>query len=88
MKVFGLALLLMVGTVLLLGLADLPPRGQPDAVAHTRVAEDYVYRAPFETKTPNVVTAVLADYRGYDTLGETTVVFAAAVAVVFLLRRA
>ena len=40
-----------------------------------------------ETGVPNVVTAVLASYRGYDTLGETTVVFTAGAGVIALLRR-
>ena len=35
---------------------------------------------------PNVVTSVLADYRGYDTLGETTVIFTAGIGVMLLLR--
>jgi multicomponent Na+:H+ antiporter subunit B len=39
------------------------------------------------THTPNVVTSVLADYRGYDTLGETTVIFTAGMACILLLRR-
>ncbi len=55
----------------------------------------YRYSVPlrWETKceeeigTPNMVTAGLADYRGYDTLGETTVIFTAGVAVILLLRR-
>jgi multicomponent Na+:H+ antiporter subunit B len=40
-----------------------------------------------ETGVPNVVTSVLASYRGYDTLGETTVVFTAGAGVIALLRR-
>jgi multicomponent Na+:H+ antiporter subunit B len=40
-----------------------------------------------DAATPNVVTTVLADYRGYDTLGETTVIFTAGVACILLLRR-
>jgi multicomponent Na+:H+ antiporter subunit B len=40
-----------------------------------------------EMTTPNMVTAGLADYRGYDTLGETAVIFTAAVSVILLLRR-
>jgi multicomponent Na+:H+ antiporter subunit B len=39
-----------------------------------------------ETSVPNIVTAVLADYRGFDTMFETTVVFAAGVVCFFLLR--
>ena len=35
---------------------------------------------------PNVVTSVLADYRGYDTLGETTVIFTAGIGVLLLLK--
>jgi len=40
-----------------------------------------------ETATPNMVTSVLADYRGYDTLGETTVIFTAGISCILLLRR-
>jgi len=40
-----------------------------------------------EMNTPNMVTAGLADYRGYDTLGETVVIFTAAISVAALLRR-
>jgi len=40
-----------------------------------------------DAATPNVVTTVLADYRGYDTLGETTVIFTTGIACILLLRR-
>lgn len=40
-----------------------------------------------ETEVPNMVTHGLADYRGYDTLGETVVIFTAGVSVILLLRR-
>jgi multicomponent Na+:H+ antiporter subunit B len=52
------------------------------------VVPRYLNEALRETGVPNVVTAVLASYRGYDTLGETTVVFTAGVGVIALLRRA
>ena len=48
---------------------------------------DYVSRSLTETGIPNVVTSVLASYRGYDTLGETTVIFTAGIAVFLLLKR-
>jgi hypothetical protein len=38
-----------------------------------------------EIGVENVVTSVLASYRGFDTLGETTVVFTAAIGVMILL---
>jgi multicomponent Na+:H+ antiporter subunit B len=66
---------------------DLPDRGDPDAPAHIHVAPDYLERSLQDTETPNVVTAVLADYRSHDTLGETVVIFTAAIAAVVVLRR-
>ncbi len=57
------------------------------APIHMHVAPRYLNDALKETGVPNVVTAVLASYRGYDTLGETTVVFTAGAGVIALLRR-
>ena len=54
---------------------------------HQHVAPRYLEGACAETGVPNIVTAVLASYRGYDTLGETTVVFTAGIGVIALLRR-
>ena len=73
------------GLVLLYGTSDLPPLGDPDAPAHRHVAPRYIERSPEEVGVPNLVTAVLASYRGYDTLGEVTVIFTAGVAVLGLL---
>ena len=47
----------------------------------------YIEEGHHETEVPNMVTYILADYRGYDTLGETTVIFTAGVSVILLLRR-
>lgn len=64
---------------------DLPDLGADDSPAAVHVAARYVERSLEETKTPNVVTAVLADYRGFDTFGETTVVFTAALVCLLVL---
>jgi multicomponent Na+:H+ antiporter subunit B len=58
----------------------LPDRGDPAAPAHQHVAPDYIERSLAETNTPNVVTALLADFRSHDTLGETLVIFTAGLA--------
>ncbi|MDH5286740.1 MAG: DUF4040 domain-containing protein [Betaproteobacteria bacterium] len=76
-----------VGAALVYGTLGLPAFSDPSAPIHTHVAPRYLNDALRETGVPNVVTAVLASYRGYDTLGETTVVFTAGVGVVALLRR-
>jgi multicomponent Na+:H+ antiporter subunit B len=65
--------------------AGLPPRGEPDAPAQERVAREYLERSVPETRTPNVVTAVLADFRSQDTLAELVVIFTAGTAVVLIL---
>ncbi len=75
------------GAVLVYGSLGLPAFSDPQAPIHQHVAPRYLNDGPRETGVPNVVTAVLASYRGYDTLGETTVVFTAGVGVIALLRR-
>lgn len=82
-----LALAVAVGAVLAWGSLGLPAFSDPLAPIHTHVAPRYLNEALRETGVPNVVSAVLASYRGYDTLGETVVVFAAGVGVIALLRR-
>lgn len=72
------------GLLLVAGVA-LPDVGDPAAPASVHVAARYVEDSYHDTKTPNVVTAVLADYRGFDTLGETTVVVTAALACLVVL---
>ena len=79
---------LLVGVILVWGTLVLPPFGSPDAVIHKHVVPRYIADTIKETNVPNVVTSVLADYRGYDTLGETTVIFTAGIGVMLLLRRA
>jgi multicomponent Na+:H+ antiporter subunit B len=75
-----------VGAALIWGTIGLPPFGTADAVIHKHVAPVYLADSLKDTLVPNVVTSTLASYRGYDTLGETTVVFTAAMGVMLLLR--
>ena len=82
-----LTLALAVGGALAYGMQGLPGFSDPQAPIHAHVAPRYLNQGPAETGVPNVVTAVLASYRGYDTLGETIVVFTAGVGVIALLRR-
>ena len=82
-----LAAVLITGAALVYGTLDMPHYGDPDAPVHNYPRPSYVERVQqgSEIHMPNVVTAVLASYRGYDTLGETVVVFIAAVGVLLLL---
>lgn len=66
---------------------DLPERGDPDAPASLGVSTYYIENAYSDSRTPNMVTAVLADYRGFDTFGEAVVVTAAALSCLLILLR-
>ena len=77
--------ILITGAVLVYGTIDMPRLGDPDNQVHRHVAPRYINESPHEVAVPHLVTAVLARYRGYDTLGETAVIFTAAVGVLLLL---
>jgi multicomponent Na+:H+ antiporter subunit B len=72
--------------VLLWATPEMPPFGSPD-VPVVADGPDYLGRSVPETGIPNVVTSTLASYRGYDTLGETVVIFTAGIGVLVLLKR-
>ena len=83
----ALAAVSVMGAALLYATADLPAVGDPDAPAHRHVAPRYLGESGEAIGIPNVVTSVLADYRGFDTLGEVAVIFTAGIGVILLLRR-
>ncbi|MGH6913603.1 MAG: DUF4040 domain-containing protein [Geminicoccales bacterium] len=76
---------LVTGGTLIWGTLDMPHYGDPNAPIQTHVAPTYLRESVPQTTVPNVVTSVLASYRGYDTLGETTVILTAGVGVMLLL---
>jgi len=80
-----LLLVLITGGALVWGTLDGPAFGDPAAPARQHVAARYIEDSPEEIGIPNMVTSVLASYRGYDTLGEVAVIFTAGVAVLGLL---
>lgn len=83
--ILPLFVVLVVGGVLIYGTSDLPPFGEPSNPANLHVAPRYIEESGHEVGMPNIVTSVLASYRGYDTMGETTVIFTALVGVLLLL---
>ena len=77
--------MVIVGGLLMLAAFDLPAVGDPNAPAQLHVAPRYLVESDKVLHIPNVVTTVLASYRGFDTLGETIVVFTAGLGVFMLL---
>ncbi|MGB1087422.1 MAG: hydrogen gas-evolving membrane-bound hydrogenase subunit E, partial [Alphaproteobacteria bacterium] len=80
-----LVVVLITGSVLVYGTMDMPRFGDPDAPASTYLAPDFIEGSETQIDVPNIVTSVLASYRGFDTLGETGVIFTAGIAVMLLL---
>jgi multicomponent Na+:H+ antiporter subunit B len=75
----------LTGGLLIYATKDMPALGDPESPANAYVGRAYLVRTPHEIGAPNVVTAVLASYRGYDTFGETVVIFTAGLGVMLLL---
>ena len=84
-RVLPLVVVILTGAALVYGTLDLAAYGDPNAPPQIHVAPRYLEEAPVKTGIPNVVTAVLASYRGYDTLGEVAVIFTAGIGVMLLL---
>lgn len=95
MRTLALSVAAAFAGVMLLGVFHLPERGDLDGPTNTResvvgspnAAAYYVENAYRDARTPNIVTVTLADYRGFDTLGETTVIVTAGLACAMILRR-
>ncbi|MFH2001625.1 MAG: hydrogen gas-evolving membrane-bound hydrogenase subunit E, partial [Planctomycetota bacterium] len=86
MKVFGFFSVLITGLLLVVAAEDFPSWGDPSSPASTHLSPHYITKTVEETAVPNMVTSVLADYRGFDTMFETAVIFTAGIAVVLVLR--
>jgi len=77
----------ILGLLLLYGGTDVPRSGDLAAPANVYLSPIYIQQSSAQMNTPNMVTAILMDYRSLDTLIETAVVFTAGVACAILLRR-
>ena len=92
-KIFASIAVAITGAVLLYAVTDFPNFGDPRSPANAGVEGGspsaslyYIENTYRDTKVPNLVTAILADYRGYDTLFETVVIFTAGMAIFAILR--
>lgn len=81
----GLFVVTVTGVLLIFGTTDMPVFGDPLAPVHMHLAPHFINESFSETGMPNIVTSVLASYRGFDTFGETVVIFTAGIGVLSLL---
>jgi len=87
LKKIAFLLTVALGILLLCAAEDLPIWGDVHTPASEYLSPYYIEKSMEQTAVPNIVTSVLADYRGYDTMFETTVIFCAGITVLTLLRR-
>lgn len=85
-RIFCLVFCVLLVSMLLIGVADLPPFGDADNPVNNEVAQRYIERGLQETGAVNIVTGMILDYRAFDTLGESHVLFIATCTVLILLR--
>jgi multicomponent Na+:H+ antiporter subunit B len=84
-NVLALVVVVVTGAALIYGTLDMPGFGDPEAPAHQHVSPRYTQESPVEIGIPNMVTSVLASYRGLDTLGEVLVILVAGLGVLLVL---
>lgn len=84
-RVAGIVLLVCIVSIAWRLIDLLPVIGDPASPPNTHVSKVYIEEGPSATNSPNLVTGVLADYRGFDTLLETTVMYLAGFAVAMVL---
>jgi multicomponent Na+:H+ antiporter subunit B len=85
MRFLAFVAVLFTGALLFHAAPHLPKIGDPHSPASSFVSPRYIEKAAEEIHTPNIVTAVLADYRSFDTLGETTVILTAGLGCFLIL---
>ena len=85
-RLFVNATFILLFVVLVIGVLQMPTEASINAPAFNETTEHYLENGVEETNVANLIAAILADYRGFDTLGETIVLFTSVVAVGSVLR--
>lgn len=86
-RVFSVLFCIFLVAMLLVAVSDLPAFGHGENPANNEVAQRYIEKGLEETGAVNIVTGMILDYRAFDTLGESHVLFIATCTVLILLRR-
>jgi multicomponent Na+:H+ antiporter subunit B len=85
-KVFSVLFCLFLVATLLIAVSNLPSFGNADNPVNNEVSQRYIENGLQETGAVNIVTGMILDYRAFDTLGESHVLFIATCTVLILLR--
>ncbi|MDG6256665.1 MAG: hypothetical protein QCH35_03605 [Methanomicrobiaceae archaeon] len=87
MRKKALIAVIFIGIILFWAVEDMPAFGDPESPATRHTGAMYIERSYADVGIDNIVTAILASYRGFDTFGEVVVIFTAGMSVILLLRR-
>jgi len=84
----GLFIFVLTGLFILLvsSILKMPSLGSMENPAYNETSTYYLEQSVEDTHAPNVIAAIITDYRAFDTLGETTVLFTSIAAVVSVLQ--
>ncbi|MGD9964327.1 MAG: hydrogen gas-evolving membrane-bound hydrogenase subunit E [Candidatus Izemoplasmatales bacterium] len=85
-KILSNLLFIILFVVLIYSVFEMPTNLELNSPSYNEIAWHYINNGANETNASNIVAAILADYRGFDTLGETIVLFTSVVAVGSVLR--
>ena len=85
-RIFSVLFCVLLVSMLMIGVSDLPPFGGADNPVNNEVSQRYIEKGLQETGAVNIVTGMILDYRAFDTLGESHVLFIATCTVLILLR--
>lgn len=85
-KVVSIALSVFIIVILLVGVSELPKFGEASNPANNYVSQRYLEKGVDETGAQNIVTAVILEYRAFDTFIEAVVLFSAAIAVIVAMK--
>lgn len=81
----SLPIVFAAGWLIYYSMLDLPLLAVADAPAHNHLSDYYMEQTSAQIGIPNMVTAILASYRGFDTLGEVSVIFTAGIGALIIL---
>ncbi|MFQ6136347.1 MAG: hydrogen gas-evolving membrane-bound hydrogenase subunit E [Candidatus Hydrothermarchaeales archaeon] len=84
-RFLALLFVIIIGYALVTIVTEMPPFGDPNSPGYTHVVPRYITENVEETGALNIVASIIVDYRAYDTLGETTVLYTAALGIISVL---
>lgn len=86
-KIIAAFVSIMLAGIVIYSITDLVPYGELNEALYSHINKYYIENTSREIGAKSFVAAILASYRGYDTLGETTVILTAVISTALILRK-